>query len=671
MPQGTKKIRWLIAIFLLAAIVRAGYLIQIKDSPTFNNPIVDSSIYDRMADNFVKTGSLSDEFFWQPFFYPAFLSLVYSMSGSSVLCAKIIQALLGCITCVLTYHLGTKIFNQKIGIIAGIITSLYGPMIFFETELLASGWAAFWSIILILLFLKAHDSNKIWVFTLLGVCGALSVITRPTFLPFLLATSVWLIVNFLRKRVDRKGLVIRLLSMGVGFAIISAPITILSKKYTNEYRFLPISGGINLYLGNNPDYANTLTVRPGFGWREITTMPHQNGYRSATEKDKFFKLKVKDFIFNEPGLFMKGMIRKTIQYINSREIPRNTDIYLFGQWSGIFDVLTWKKFGFGFPFGLLLPLALWGIFSCRKQIPMPVHVFVLLFSLSIILVFVTGRYRIPIIPIASILAAAGLIDILKSFRNRQWRRIGIILVYIPSIVLASSMPGPFVEEKVNYEAELYFSLGDSLNKIDRKEDAVKAYSKAIQLRENYADAYYDLANILGELNKGLKAIEYFRLALETYPDNASIHNDLARQYFKLGKKHEAIDHYRKALLTAERPAQVHNDLGNVLAMTGQYNQAIEHYRESLSLRRNKDALTINNLANALMGTKQYDQAIDHYREFLKMTDPKASVYVNIGLCLSKKGQIDEAKKHFKHALTIDPNYQRAIEALQRFSKSPP
>ena len=66
------------------------------------------------------------------------------------------QACLGAVTCGLTVLLGCRLFDRSTGLLAGLMTAFYGPLIFFESELLGSGWAAFWAVSLLLLLDRAR-----------------------------------------------------------------------------------------------------------------------------------------------------------------------------------------------------------------------------------------------------------------------------------------------------------------------------------------------------------------------------------------------------------------------------------------------------------------------------------------------------------------------------------
>ena len=115
-------------VFSFALTTRLVYLYESSANPSFQTPIVDSKTYDETARAFAENQMLGSNFFWQSFFYPFFLSMVYFFSDSSIVSAKVIQVLLGALTCALTYRLGEKIFDRRTGIIAGFITAFYGPM---------------------------------------------------------------------------------------------------------------------------------------------------------------------------------------------------------------------------------------------------------------------------------------------------------------------------------------------------------------------------------------------------------------------------------------------------------------------------------------------------------------------------------------------------------------
>jgi len=642
--SGKKELLICIGIFVLALFVRFLYLYESSANPSFGYPIVDSGNYDSMARSLAMGEGIGEQFFWQPFSYPFFLSTVYLVSNSSIICAKVIQVLLGCVTCLLTYHLGKRVFGLSTGIIAAVITALYGPLIFFEAELLASGWAAFWSVVLILLFLKSSSKKSIWFFVLLGICGALSIITRPTFVPFFAAALVWLVIVFYRSGERWRKIYAKLGAILGGFLLISIPVAAQNFHVTGHFEILPFSGEVNFYVGNNPDYVETMIARPGWSWDEILELPEKNGVTGdIAEKRKFFKQKIVNYVVTKPLAFVKGLAYKTIQFLNSREIPRNVDVYLFGNWSRLLGLLVWKAGGFGFPFGVLLPLALLGVVIHRRQIPTPLLLFLILYPFSIILVFVAARYRIPAIPVISIMAAAGLLDLITTVRGLHWRRIAVISAFGVGIVLLSSLPGPFPGEKLNYEAELYYGVANSLKRRGRPEEAVINYQQALRLDPKYTEAHYNLGNTLATQGKFDEAISHYQQALQLKPNTPMVHGNLAHALAQQGKYDEAITHLKEVLRAKPHWPMPYYDLGKAYAQLGKYDLAIENYKEALRLE--PDFVEAHyNLGVIYYRQGKLDLTVTHWTEAVKLNPDSPVLRKDLAWILEQTRTNEEANR---------------------------
>jgi len=685
-----------VAVFLVAVLVRGLYLYQSRDNPTFSAPVVDAMTYDQMARTLAAGEGLTSEFFWQPTFYPLFLSAVYRLSNSSILCVKLVQILLGSLTCVLACLLGSKVFSKAAGILAGLICAIYMPLVFFEGELLATGWAGFWAVATILALLRVKEKPTMTNSFILGAACALSIATRSVFLPFVGATCLWLIIAWFRRAIGVRRFLLGMAGLAAGFFIVAGPQLLMSRRVIGKATVTPYSGGINFYIGNNPNYKKTITTRPGIAWRKLTDLPAEHGIKDKFAAQQFFFERTTDYITQQPLSFLEGLCYKAAQFASSREMPRNVDIYLFRNWSGLLSAGVWKAGRFGFPFGLLLPLAAAGAVCRRREIAAPIWLFVVLYPASVILVFVTSRYRVPIVPVMSVLAAAGCLAIGKLLKERRPKKLAGIVAALVGITLVTSVPGPFYAEQLNFEPELYYGLGDSLDKRDRTAEAIEAYSRAVSLRPDYVEAHHNLGLLLADEGKFEQAIAHYNSALKTDPENAGVHDDLGLALSKLGKTQEAIDHYNEAIRINPKSASAHdnlgtalfrlgkmpqaikhystavalkpddpvshNNLGNVYAIQGQPEKAIEHYEISLNLKPD-DPETLNNTANALAALKKFSEAAKTYRQALEIAPDDAGIYCNLGICLKQQGRIDEAIEAFNKALAIEPQNRRAREAL--------
>ena len=606
--------------------------------------------------------------------------------------------MLGSVTSVLVYGLGRKLFSRTIGILSGVISAFYMPSVFFEGELLASGWAAFWTVASISAFISAAEKPRKLNCFVLGLCGALSIINRPEFLLFFATGCLWLFVVWARQRIAIRELLRAILLLAGGFLTIASPAAIAGYRVIGKASILPYSGGINLYIGNNPHYKETINIRPGLAWRKLTELPADYGIKDRFEKERFFSNKALNYIRTQPAGFLKGLLYKTLQFLSSRETPRNLDIYLFRKWSSLLRVGVWKAGGFGFPYGLLLPLAIvGGVHACRK-VSTPIWLFLVLYPSSVILVFVASRYRIPIIPIISILAAIGCTTIWQLFQSRKWAKLTSVFIIILTVAIASSIAGPFYAEQLDYQPEFYYGLADSLDKHGHTQEAIQAYSQAVSSRPDYVEAHHNLALLLVDQQRIEEAITHYHAALEADPQNAGLHEDLGAALFKQGKTEDAIKHYQKAIEIEPEKATVYdnlgtaffhlnrvsealqyysksielnpndavsqNNIGNVLALQGELAQAVEHYEISLRLKPD-DPETLNNTANALASLGKFSQATIKYNQALRFAPNDAGIYCNLAVCLEKQGRITEAIQAYQKALTIDPQNKRAQQALKK------
>jgi tetratricopeptide (TPR) repeat protein len=593
-----------LGIFLFALAVRIGYLVESADNPTFDIPISDAGTYHQMARSLVAGRPMGEDFFWQPVFYPAFLTAAHLLSGSSLVFVKAIQALLGAVTCVLVYLLGRRVFDRRTGGLAAFITALYGPLIFFEGEPLAAGWAAFWAVALILLFLRAEDRQRPSTFLALGICGALAVLTRPTFLLFFAAACAWLVLSQYRVGTDWRGAARALAALLAGFCLTLTPVAVQNHRVTGQFTVLPASGWLNAYLGNNPDACRTIQIRPGEEWDRLNLgpeLPHSSA--RSSDKREWSRSETLDYVRTQPLSFLNGLAHKSVQFVSPRELPRNVDLYLFRQWSGLLGLLAWKVGGFGF-------------------IPAPLILFAVLYPLSIILVFVTARYRVPVVPVLAIPAAGAVMSLRDMIRERRTRQLALAGGCAVAAAFLSALPGPFCQEETSYESELYRSVGAARARRGEIQEAIVQLSRAAQIDPANFDAHNDLSMAFDQQGKFDLAAREARLALQIRPDSAAAHTNLANALTSLGRVGEALPLYRRTLELQPAFPGAYLNLANALMEQGHREEALVYYRRELEHRPDfPEAHYL--LAGALLTLDRTEEAIVHYRRVLEL-DPNHS-----------------------------------------------
>lgn len=546
-------------VTVVALVARIAALLDGMDAPGFDYPVIDARTYDQAARALAAGEGFDYRFFWQPFFYPVVLALSHVVSGGSILFAKLGQILLGVATCALTARCAIRLLGRGPGLVAGLICALHGPMIFFETELVATGWACFWAILLLDRLTGSHTGRRAWFLT--GLLCGLAVLTRPTFLPALVGVLAWL-----AWRMPRTDAGARLGLVFVGFAMAVLPVAWIGQATVGYPGFLPASGAMNLYLGNHPEPCETLTIRPGGAWEELglAARPERAGDLDANRD--YFARELGANLTAHPGVVVRGTVRKSLQVLSSRELPRNVDPYGAREWSTVLGALMFKLGNFGFPGGVILPLALVGAWFARRRMGGALLVFTGLYLLAIVVVFVSARYRMPLVPAMAILAAAGLSELGGAIRRRQGRRIrGMTSALLASGILVT-LPGPFCEEQVDYRGETLYAVAYAQHAAGELGPAAATYAMAVEQSPRNAELLNQFALLRSQQGRTGEAIELWTRALRVDPQDYAARMNLAQALLGAERHAEALVAFEAALKI--RPADPVALLGSGFALLG-------------------------------------------------------------------------------------------------------
>lgn len=92
-------------------------------------------------------------------------------------------------------------------------------------------------------------------------------------------------------------------------------------------------------------------------------------------------------------------------------------------------------------------------------------------------------------------------------------------------------------------AELFNNYGLTLFYLDKFDDALKEFEKAIEFNNTFALPYSNIGLVYLNQQKYNKAVDFFLKALNVAPDNPETHYNLAVSYYRMGKKMHSLKHY--------------------------------------------------------------------------------------------------------------------------------
>lgn len=132
-------------------------------------------------------------------------------------------------------------------------------------------------------------------------------------------------------------------------------------------------------------------------------------------------------------------------------------------------------------------------------------------------------------------------------------------------------------------------------------EAIKAYTKAIELNATDPVAYYRLAVLRDKSGDPRAARELYHKALELAPDDADIHCDLGYSHYLVGERDQAEASLRRALGLRPNFPRAHNNLALLLAREGRIDEAL--FESSQAGLSESEARTNIGLAMMLEGNR--------------------------------------------------------------------
>jgi tetratricopeptide (TPR) repeat protein len=622
-----RQLLFIIALFVLAFGVRLIYLLQIQNSPLFDTLTMCAEYHDQWAQMVLQGEDPHEGVFFRAPLYAYFLASVYRILGHGYLWSRVIQFLFGSLSCILVYLLGKRVFNDRTGRIAGVTAALYGILIYFEGELLIPVLLVFLDllVILALFWTVEKPSSRRW-----ALCGGLlglSAIARPNILLVGQAFIIWIVFRSRGKagKIGSKSLLYAG-SFALGAILIISPVTLRNYLKGDDFVLIASQGGMNFYIGNNPQSDGASAVLPGA--RSTWWGLCEDGKRFAEEEagrslkpsqiSRFWYAKAVKFMMNEPFGFLKLMAKKFALFWNGNELSNNRDLYFFARSAPLLKLLIWR-FVIYFPFGLIAPLALVGIILSHKNSKdvLVLELFLFVYMLSVVLFFVTARYRVPIVPILILFAAYAtdrLVYMIKKKRTSE--PVKYLLVFLIILIpMNIEIPGYSAENP----GQAHYALGSVYSQKGDKVKAAEEFQRAIYYNPNLAEAYVNLGSIYGDQGEHELALEYYDKALEKGADSAFVLYNIGIEYQNQGLFDQAQENYELSLSLRDDNPKVHHLLGEIYLKKGLVQKARGEYEKTLRYDP-RYALAFYRLGVISHQMGEREEAIRNLERFVELWD---------------------------------------------------
>ncbi len=380
--------------------------------------------------------------------------------------------------------------------------------------------------------------------TALGFAGALMIAA---------VFAVWRVVEGVRSEsVPWKGAALFVMA----FALPLVPVAVHNTKAEGAFVLLTTHGGFNFYMGNH-ERATGYPVRVR-DFRMTARAMLEDAHRAAeqevgrslsrAESAAWWTEQGRAFWREHPGQALSLTVKKAALFWNHRDVDDLRQLEQLRLIDRVFVSAVWPGFAF---FGLLGWIGL--CYARRATVPRLVLVAGMI---SVVLFFITARYRLTFVPLMGALGAAGLPVLWSLMRARSlrllWLLPGMALIAWPFEVrdlrpvdhynasvqvladgdaqraLHLAREGLLIDPR---NADLYHAKGSALATLERYEAAAAAFQQCVALNPVHASGRYNLALSLARLERVCEAADVLEEWVEIAPhDTRSVrlHADLRR-----------------------------------------------------------------------------------------------------------------------------------------------
>jgi protein O-GlcNAc transferase len=206
--------------------------------------------------------------------------------------------------------------------------------------------------------------------------------------------------------------------------------------------------------------------------------------------------------------------------------------------------------------------------------------------------------------------------------------------------------------------QVLLNHGLVLNALERHEEALASFDRALKYKRKYAEALNNHGSVLTTLGRPDDALDSFRQALAAKPDYAEAHYNLGNALRRLDRHVDALASFDRAIALRPNYAKAHCNRGSVFDRLERYAEALECYDRAISLQPDFPEALINR-ANALRQLARHDEALQGLDRLLAFKPGYAEAHYSRGILLADLNRCAEAAASYDRAVELKPDYSEA------------
>lgn len=533
-------------VFLAAFLVRCLFVYQWSLTPYATMPLLDAKVYHEWAQAIASGELLRGKAFYQSPLFPYLLGGIYAVFGkTSFVLVGVLNALLEAGTASLLALIALRAFGSgAAALCTGLLTAFYRPMIFYTAPLMKEPLGLFCLASFVVLFQRAIETRRARSFFWCGVVLGLTALVRGNLLALAPVALLW---GFGQ---ERRAFVKSAAAFVLGTMLAIAPATLHNYIVSGDFVLMNYTDGFNLYIGNSP-YANGTNSYPP----EVATDPVQEEMNTiwvATQKaghalkpsevSDYWRRQALAFMIENPVRTLELSFEKFLAFWNGHEQFDNYDTVFIEK--NFNTLLSWPLV----PFWIVSSFAAAGAVllgkTNRKQVAM-LGVFALAYMATLLIFYVTDRYRLPVVVFLLPLAGGAVPALWARVRENKAGLVASSAVAAGAF-LALGLRAP--SHPVDLTAFDWGTLSMVYSDLEQDEKAIEAFDHAVALSplEAGAPAYVRASYAYEHGGRDEQALAVLERAIQLFPEDGILLYNYARYKAARGQLPEALFFFEKA-----------------------------------------------------------------------------------------------------------------------------
>lgn len=532
----------LVLAFQLVLSVQA--VLEMHAGPFGAAPVLDEESYVNWGRRIAAGDWLGSRVFGQEPLYPYTLGITFALTGGSLLAVRFLQVAAGLLTTLLVFLLARRISTPAAGIAAALVLALFGPLYLHVAELEKATLTLCGSALFLYLVARSRETGRLATWLCAGLAYGALMLLRGNFVPLLLPLLVWVALRTGVKTPSLKAAAAVL----AGVVVVLSPVAVRNRVVGGEWVLTTASGGLNFFIGNGPGASGTnrplefVRATPDHEIADFEAEASRRAGRQLTpsESSRFWLAEGLRALAADPLRAVKLWATKALLAVNAYEVPDN---YSFDCARSELMPTLWLGF---LDFGVLVSLALLGALLARDRTKRWLPLFALAFAATLVVFFVLGRYRVPLLPALAALGGIGVVELASRWRKRELKdaRWGLAALLVGLALTHVSLPQ--ASWSPAQQAHCHDLIGTTWTEQGRLDEAEHHLTQAASLAPGDAGVRYNLGVALQLAGRLSDAEREYRAAIERRPSHDQAHLNLALLLIQRGETQQARQHLEVA-----------------------------------------------------------------------------------------------------------------------------